>query len=364
MLEISSNFNKANNDIISRMIVVIIAGGSGTRLWPLSTSSYPKQLLKLTNEQSMVQNTYERAKTLSKKIYVVPDISHAHHIKEQLPDLDDNSFIIEPGRRGTANCIIAALAHISKQHDLNEPIAFISADHHIRDNDGFKHSFIKASEFSTASNKIVLVGIEPSYPATGFGYIERGERYDENQDAYKVASFKEKPDFDNAKKYLASGKYLWNCGYFVGSVSTFLAEMDKYAPDLKSNYDKLNSAKDPHSNEYSNTYQLFESNSIDYALIEKSSDLLVIPASFDWADIGSFKDLHSVVELDDNGNHIYGENIFTEELENVYVRNEEVKPIAVIGLDNVVIINTKDGILVSRKDLSQKVGDIAKKIQG
>jgi len=346
------------------MIVVIIAGGSGTRLWPLSTSDYPKQLLKLTNEQSMVQNTYERAKHIAKDIYVVPDVSHAHHIKEQLSELSEDNFVVEPGRRGTANCIVAALAHVSKRHGADEPIAFISADHHIRDVDGFAHSFNLAAEVSAAKNEIVLVGIEPTYPATGFGYIERDGEVDGFKNVHKVESFKEKPDFETAKRYMSSGNYLWNCGYFVGSLKTFLKEMQEYAPGLKANYDKLTAIKDATSSEYEKTYQSFASDTIDYALIEKSKSLIVVPASFDWMDLGSFKDLHAANESDEKGNHINGDNVYITDLENAYVRNEEDdKPIAIIGLDNVVVVNTKDGILVARKDLSQKVGDIAKQIQ-
>ena len=350
--------------ILVAMIVVIIAGGSGTRLWPLSTNRYPKQLLKLTNTKSMIQNTYERAKQLTDEIYIVPDVSHAHHIKDQLNGLLEDYFIVEPGRKGTANCIVAALAKIAKKHDNDEPIAFLSADHHIRDIEGFKHSFTKASEVSSKTKRIVLVGIEPSYPATGFGYIERGDIVEGVDDAYLVVNFKEKPDFETAKTYLASGNYLWNCGYFVGSVSTFLNEMEKYSPDLKKNYDQLSQVENELSDEYVSIYQSFQSDSIDYALIEKSEDLIVVPASFDWADIGSFKDLHAVIDLDEKGNHITGKAVYVDEIENVYLRNEEDKPVVVIGLDNVVIVNTKDGVLVARKDLSQKVGDIAKKIQG
>jgi len=345
------------------MIAVIIAGGSGTRLWPLSTNTYPKQLLKLTNKRSMVQNTYDRAKHLSKNIYVVPDVSHAHHIKKQLPELKDENFVVEPGRRGTANCIVAALAHISKKHGADEPVAFVSADHHIRDVEGFAHSFNFAAEVSSSKKKIVLVGIEPTYPSTGFGYIERDGSVDGFTGAYKVASFKEKPEFEIAKTYVSAGNYLWNCGYFVGSVNTFLAEMSKYAPELKNNYDKLVRIDDSGSKPYETTYQSFANDSIDYALIEKSEDLLVVPASFDWMDVGSFSDLHDVVELDEKRNYIHGENVHVLDVENMYIRSEEDKPIAVIGLDNIVIINTKDGILVARKDVSKRVGEIAKKIQ-
>lgn len=345
------------------MITVIIAGGSGTRLWPLSTANFPKQLLALTNERTLIQNTYDRAKKLSKEIYVVPDVSHAEALKAQLPELDEDRFVVEPGRRGTANCIIAALAHVAKRHDHDEPVAFVHSDHHIRDVEGFVKSFEIAAELSQEHKEIALIGIEPTYPATGFGYIERNGELDDLGTAYEVESFKEKPDFETARQYMASGRYLWNCGYFVGSVNTFVQEMQQYAPELEENYNKLSAITDTASTEYKETYLSFENQVIDIALIEKSKSLIVVPASFDWMDVGNFKDLHEANESDENGNHFRGDNIHCNEVENAYIRNEENKPIAVIGLDNVVVVNTPDGILVSRKDISHKVGDIAKKIQ-
>ena len=345
------------------MITVIIAGGSGTRLWPLSTSKYPKQLLTLTNSRSMVQNTYDRAKKISTDVYVVPDISHAHHIKKQLSELSEDHFVVEPGRRGTANAIVAALAHISKRHGGDEPIAFMSTDHHIRDIDGFARSFGLAAEVSAAKNALTLVGIEPTTPATGFGYIERDGDIEGFSNVHIVESFKEKPDFTTAKKYMASGNYLWNCGYFVGSLNTFINIMDNYSPVLKKSYDTLCAIDDSTSKEYKDAYLSFKTDTIDYALIEKAKGLIVVPASFDWVDLGNFSDLHGAIESDELGNHIHGEGVYITDLENAYVRNEEDKPIAIIGLDNIVVVNTKDGILVARKDLSFKVGDIAKKIQ-
>lgn len=337
------------------MIVVIIAGGSGSRLWPLSTPDFPKQLLKLTNDKSMVQNTYERAKRLTKEIYVIPDISHAHHIKTQLPDIPEDHFITEPGRRGTANCIVASLAYISKRHGTKEPVAFMAADHHIRDIEGFTKSFRTAESVSVERSEIALIGIEPTYPATAFGYVERDGELD-GAAAYKVKSFKEKPDFQTAKRYVASGNYLWNCSYFVGSIDTFLAAMTANAADLKANYDKLISAGDSEK-AYADTYLSFQNEPIDTALIEKTPNLVIVPASFDWMDIGSFKELHEANESDENGNHFRGKRIYDDEVENAYIRNEEDKPVVVIGLDNVVVINTPNGILVARKDLSQKVKD-------
>ena len=344
------------------MITVIIAGGSGTRLWPLSTSAKPKQLLKLVNDYTMVQNTYNRATTFSKEIYVIPDETIVKLLKQQLPVLDDEHIISEPGRRGTANCIIAALAHIAKNHpDHDEPIAFITADHQVRDVEGFGRSFIKAGEASKALKEIALVGIEPTYPATGFGYIERGAETSQ-ESVYEVKSFKEKQDFDTARKYMHAGNYLWNCGCFVGSVNTFLQTMKSSAPVLLERYEALMGLDDG-TKEYVDTYHSFESDSIDYALIEKAKKLIVTPATFDWMDVGNFKDLHDVNEQDEIGNYICGDKVHMIEVENAYVRNEEEKDIAIIGLDNVVVVNTPDGVLVARKDLAPKVGDIAKKIQ-
>ncbi len=345
------------------MITVIIAGGSGTRLWPLSTPDYPKHLLVINGQdKSLLQNTYERAKKISSAVYVLPEISHAHHVKEQLPELNDEAFIIEPARRGTASCIVAALEHVSKREDPDEPIAFLSADHYIRDIAGFTHSFKVAEKVSKKEKRIVLVGVEPDYPATGFGYIQKDGLYDEELFVYNVHSFKEKPDFDTAKKYIKSGNYLWNCGYFVGSVNTFKDNMRKHAPKMYASYEKLVATKN--EKEYKETYLGFENDTIDYALIEHVDDLLVVPASFDWMDLGSFGDIHKAVESDTKGNHTHGDDIKLEDVQNSFVQSYTDVPLAVIGLDNVVVINTKHGILVARKDLAQKVGEVSKRING
>ncbi|MCB0509955.1 MAG: mannose-1-phosphate guanylyltransferase [Bacteroidetes bacterium] len=343
------------------MIVCIIAGGSGTRLWPLSTSDYPKHLLKVNgDDKSLLQNTYERAKQIAEHVYVITEAGHAHHIKQQLPDLKDENFVIEPARRGTASCIVAAISHVAKRHDPEEVIASIHSDHFIRDTIGFKHSFKVAEEAAQKSGRIVLVGVEPDHPAIGFGYIQKDEIFDEESLVYSVDSFKEKPDYDTARKYVKSGNYLWNCGYFVGSVNTFRDKMQKFAPKMLSDFNKLHEAKD--DEEYKNIYLDFENEAIDYALIEKVEDLLVVPASFDWMDLGSYGDLHKAVGADEKGNYIGHGDVELMDVENSYIENHEGKPLAVIGLDNVVVINTKDGILVTRKDLGQKVGEVAKKI--
>jgi mannose-1-phosphate guanylyltransferase len=342
------------------MIVVIIAGGSGTRLWPLSTPSYPKHLLKVNgDDKSLVQHAYQRASSLTNKVYVVSESSHIQHVKDQLSAVPDENFIVEPARRGTAHCIVAALTEIGKNNPSDEAIAFIHADHYIRDIEGFAHSFRVADRVSQSEGRIVLVGVEPDYPSIGFGYIQKGERLGTDDYVFNVDNFKEKPDHQTAQQYLNSGDYLWNGGYFVGSLDTFKQTMQTYAPDLLASYERL-AAASPET--YQETYLSFENVAIDYALIEKVQNLLVVPASFDWMDLGSFKDMYDAADKDEQGNHLNG-NVAVEEVDNAFVQNLEDKPVAVIGLDNVVVVNTPDGILVARKDLAQKVGEVSKRLQ-
>lgn len=344
------------------MIVVINAGGSGTRLWPLSTPEYPKHLLNLTGDESLLQKAYQRAKKLSDSIYIVTEVSHVNHVKEQLPDLKDDAFITEPGRRGTAGCIIAGIHHIQSRHPHDEPIAFLHADHVIRDIDGFTYSFELAAEASKEHGKITLIGIEPSSPSSAFGYIQKDEKINDSGLLYTVKGFKEKPDFNLAKEYVRSGKYLWNCGYFVGSVDTFSSALEQFAPTWYGYYQALVATKDEAS--YEEAYLSFENDAIDYALMEKDKELLVVPANFDWMDVGSFSDVHKAVESDAKGNHINCEKVAVESVENSLIINqEEDKQVGVIGLDNVIVINTKHGLLIARKDMDQKVKDIVNKLK-
>lgn len=312
----------------------------------------------------MLQTAYDRAKTLGDTVYVVTESSHAAHVRVQLSELPSEAFLIEPGRRGTAHCIVFALDVIARTHDKDEPVAFIHSDHYVRDIDGFARSFTIAAQVSQSNKEIVLIGIDPTYPATGFGYIERDGAIDTDKGVYKVQSFKEKPDFDTAQRYVVSGRYLWNCGYFVGSVATFLQEMERSAPELKADFEALATIETVQSDDYNQAYLALDNQVIDVALIEKAENLAVVAANFDWMDIGNFKDLHDVVQKDKEDNYVSGDNIHAIDVANVYIRNEEVnKPIAVIGLDNIVVVNTPDGILIARKDVSHRTGEVAKKIQ-
>ena len=341
------------------MIVVIIAGGSGTRLWPLSTPDYPKHLLSLDGNESLLQNTYRRAKGLADNIYVITDKSHAHHVQKQLPELNEQRIIIEPDRKGTANCLLAGLHRISQHHDHDEPISFIAADHFVRDFDGFIQSFHVAGDATKQYKRVCLVGVEPTYPSTGFGYIEKAGLLGDEDMVYNVARFKEKPPFDVAQEYFKSGRYLWNCSYFVGSFNTFMATIEKYSPVMFKNFGVLKATTDDTS--FNEAYLSFETDTVDYALNDHVDNFMVVPATFDWMDVGSFQDLYDVTDADEQGNAVKGGRVLLDSVQNSLVRNDEDKPLAVIGLDNVVVVNTPNGIVVARKDLSQKVGEAAKK---
>lgn len=345
------------------MIVVINAGGSGTRLWPLSTPSYPKHLLKLIDEKSLLQHTYDRARLIADvdKIYVVTERGHSDLLHAQLSELPAKNLIIEPGRRGTGMCLVAGLERISRHNHNGSPIVFMHADHQIRDVEAFANAVTYAGKIAKAHQKITLLGVEPTYPAA-LGYIHKGDKLAGEDFAYRVQEFKEKPALDVATQYQQSGEYLWNMGYFVAPLAVFTNKMQQYAPKLYEYYQAL-MATNGDEKQYDQTYLGFESSIIDYDLMEKTPDLLVVPGTFDWADIGSFNDLPAAVERDADGNHLRGSNIQAVDVTNSYIRNEEQKTVAVIGLDNVVVVNTPQGMLVARRDLAQKVGDIAKKIQ-
>ncbi len=341
------------------MISVIIAGGSGTRLWPLSTPDYPKHLLSLTNNRSLLQNTVDRIRKLTtdEKIFIIPEASHSHHVEEQLPDFPKDHLLIEPGRRGTASCVLLAMQHIKKLGlPADEPIAILWADHLIRDENGFNNTFQHASELAKKHSKVVFIGAEPSYPSTGFGYMEHGSRFEGEADTYELVKFHEKPDHITAEKYFSSGRFFWNMGYLVTTLDTFEKAVEKDSPDYWKAYQKLLAAEDPNK-----AYMELESIAVDYAFSEKVKGALVIPGSFDWTDIGSFGDLHNISVQDAHGNFVKGEQVAMEGVSNSYVHNHNDVPIAVIGLDNVVVIHTEHGILVTNKNFAQQVGEVSKR---
>ena len=345
------------------MIVLIVAGGSGTRLWPLSTPDYPKHLLTITGDTSLLQNTFERAKRITSidKIYISTEQGHSEHVVAQLPELPANQIIVEPARRDTMPCILNALQLISTRHSHDESIASIHADHHIRDVAGFARALTVAGRVSAQHGRICLLGIEPYQPDTKYGYIHKGAIHDGEENTYEIKSFKEKPEYELAKQYFETGEFFWNAGYFVAPYTVFESAIREYAdPHWGQQLQRLNNAR---SAERDAIYLDFQKQPIDTALMERVPNLLVMPGGFDWMDVGSFDDVHKVTSQDQEGNAIVGQGIYSIDNEQLYIRNDCSRPVAVIGLDNITIVNTEHGLLVMRTDRAQKVKDAVNMIK-
>jgi mannose-1-phosphate guanylyltransferase len=341
------------------MIVVIIAGGSGTRLWPLSTRDYPKHLLALTNDRSLLQNTYDRIKGLADTVYVINEKSHSKYVGQQLPEIPRRRILAEPARRGTASCFALALSEIKRHKRSGEAILFLWADHLISDTKSFQKTIKEAAKLAEDENKLIFMGVKPTYASTGFGYIQMGKKAGKN--VCELKQFVEKPDKKTAEQYVKSRRYLWNTGYLIGTLGTFEREIREHAPRLWNDYRSLLSTILTMNRK--KIYMDFVSEPIDTALSEHVPDGWVVEGKFDWADVGSFHDLHGVSKQDKTGNHINGDNIELADVTDSYVRNDSEVPVAVIGLENVAVIATENGILVTNKEQAQKVGDISKKLQ-
>ncbi|MDR0591041.1 MAG: hypothetical protein LBG75_00520 [Candidatus Nomurabacteria bacterium] len=343
------------------MITIIFASGVGTRLWPLSTNEHPKQYRKLlSDELSMLQQTYNRAIKMSNAVYMIVRDEHMSHVKEQFADVDDDKIIITPVANGTTSCVIIALDVLRRQGvNEDEPIVFVPADHHIDNEDLFVATFTEAAKISQKTNAITLVGISPTYASTNFGYIEAGKT---EGGITKVSSFKEKPDAATAEKYLKTGRYYWNGGYFVGTYSTFTNEIEEFSQPMQDRLEKLRQVANYPSKEYTDLYGSFPEEAVDISLIEKSNNIYLTTAKFGWSDVGNFKDLHDVLDRDGADNHIIGDDVFVIGSTNSYIRDDGGKPVAIIGLKDVVVVNTEDGLLIAHRDSVHRNGEVAKQL--
>jgi len=349
--------------IMSKVIPVILSGGAGTRLWPLSREMYPKQLLSLTSKQTMLQDTAIRLAAIGGAIppIVVCNEAHRFTVAEQLRALDmqPSAILLEPSGRNTAPAVaLAALKALSIDPDATLIVA--PADHVIRD----AHKFRQAAEVAVAlaqHDKLITFGIVAHAPETGYGYIRRGEG---SGPAYPVAQFVEKPPLDLAQQYVASGDYYWNSGMFVFKASRYLAELSSLAPDILSacaaafeaakadlDFVRIDKAE----------FIKCRSESIDYAVMEKTQDALVLPLDVGWSDVGSWSSLFDVLPADEEGNVLLGD-VMVHDTHDCYVHATS-RLVTAVGMEDHIIVETKDAILVAPKDRVQDVKDLVAKIK-
>ena len=341
---------------------VIMAGGSGTRLWPLSRSLYPKQFLALTGEQTMLQETVQRLSNLDVNApLVICNEEHRFIVAEQLRALGKTgSIILEPVGRNTAPAI--ALAAEVTVNDNDPLLLVLAADHVIQNNDAFTEAVKNAIPLAQAG-KLVTFGIVPTQAHTGYGYIKRGNAVADSS-GYDVNAFVEKPDPRTAANYVESGEYYWNSGMFLIKASRYLQELQKYRPEI------LNACKKAlehttHDNDFvrldAEAFATCPDESVDYAVMENTTDAVVVPLDAGWNDIGAWSALWEVNEKDEEGNAIFGDTILQDTTNSLIHGGERL--IATIGLDNMVIVDTKDALLVACKDKVQYVKKIVEKLK-
>lgn len=345
------------------IIPVIMAGGTGSRLWPLSRDLMPKQFLKLDGDTTMLQATVQRLQGLDALApLVICNEEHRFIAAEQMRQINqlDHNIILEPVGRNTAPAIaLAAMTAIKKGQD---PLLLVlAADHIISDSQEFRQVVVQASEFAAADN-LVTFGIVATGPETGYGYIKRGV---EKSGAYSVQQFVEKPDLETAKGYVSSGEYYWNSGMFIFKASVYLAELKQHRPDIYSACEQAMAEVDPDLDFIRVNKEAFlacPDDSIDYAVMEKTTKAVVVPLNAGWSDVGSWSSLWDVTAKDENNNVHKGDVLSVASKDNYVFA--ETGLVATVGLENIIVVQTKDAVLVAAKDKVQDVKSIVQQLKG
>ena len=335
------------------MFGIILAGGSGSRLWPLSRELHPKQLLNFTGEESLLQSAFERLQKCmpDENILSITNTKHLPNIRVQLKSLTENPIILsEPVSKNTAPAIAISSKFIIQNYGKDEIILAVPSDHIIKDIENFKKA-ISEGEKLAQEGYFVTFGVKPSYPETGFGYIQTGEKV---SNGFTVVQFSEKPDADTAQKFIQDKSYFWNSGIFMFKASTLLEELHKYAPEIFEITEKIdmkNSTEIPFVE-----FDRMPNISIDYALMEKSDRLAMIKLESDWKDLGSWDAIYDVNPKDENNNVFVG-HVLDKNSKNCLVYSSS-KLVTTIGLEDTVIVETEDAILACKKDKTQEVKQI------
>lgn len=344
------------------MIALIMAGGVGTRFWPLSTKSKPKQFLNILGEKSMIQQTVERIKPLInyEDIYIVTNIEQVELVIEHLPQIPEENVIAEPLGRNTAACIGFGAIILEEKYPSDETMLVLPADHYIGKPEKFLEIVSFASQFAKETENLITFGIKPTFPATGYGYIEYGEKsIDGKFTAYTVKIFKEKPDLETAKAFVSSRNFSWNSGMFLWRIDAILEAIKKYMLDL---YYQLNQIKKLLStnktNEIKEIYKNLQNIPVDIGIMEKATNTAIIPVDIDWNDIGSWQAVYDMKDKDKNGNFFEGFIIDIDSKNNYVLSESKKKIISLSNVDNLVIVDTKDALLICKKEKSQNVKKI------
>ena len=346
--------------------VAIMAGGIGSRFWPMSRTALPKQFLDVLNTgKTLVQWTYERyAKFIpAENIFIVTSEEYVDIVKKQLPKLPVENILAEPSKKNTAPCI----AYISfKLAQMNPDAKCIVApsDHLILEEDRFQSIALQALDFVDNIKALATLGIQPTHPNTGYGYIQF-EGLEVAKDVFKVKTFTEKPDLEIAKSFLASGDFLWNAGIFAWKVSSILAAFEKYQPEMYELFDQ----EKPHFNTTEENaaiqriYPQCTNISIDIAIMEKANNVYVMPASFGWSDLGTWNSAYENMEKDYLGNAVASDNVIVIDATKCMVNSPKDKLVVLQGLDDFIVVDTKDVLLICSRDKEQSIKEYVAEVK-
>ena len=347
------------------MYHVILAGGSGSRFWPQSRSEKPKQLLKILGNETLIRLTFKRLCKISDpdKILIVASKKLCQLIRRDIPEIPRNNFIIEPIGKNTAPAIGLAALHICKR-DADAIMGVYPADHIIVGDSKFKQIITKAIKMVKKKSSLITIGIKPTYPATGYGYIQYDlSRKQSIKDIYKIKTFAEKPQLEIAEKFLNSGEFLWNAGIFVWKANIILHEMKTFMCEL---HDALDAISDSYGGPNYDTvldreWKLIQPESIDYGILEKVKNVYTIKADFQWNDLGSWHSLFSILTNNKNTSYHDGEVVSIQSENNLIISPNRLT--AVVGVKNMAIINLDDATLIVPHDKSEAVKDVVKMLK-
>jgi len=356
---------------MSENFAVIMAGGIGSRFWPISRTNNPKQFLDILGTgKTLIQMTYERLSHLfdHDKIYVVTNEDYLELVKKQLPGILECNILLEPALKNTAPCIAYSVYKIySKYPSAN--VAILPSDHLITDETTFLNKIEEGLNFVKENDSIITLGINPSRPDTGYGYIQFYTEQVENN-IYKVKTFTEKPTTEIAETFIQSGDFLWNAGIFLSSAATWISAFEKYLPEI---HELFKAGKKfyytAQEEEYiARSYPLCSVISIDYGIIEKAKNVFVIPSSFGWSDLGTWRSVKEIAESNEDGNVIIGKNVINRDTQNCFVYNSSRGLIVLQGVNNLMVVESDDAILICNMEHEQEVrlivSDIKDKYNG
>lgn len=346
--------------------VAIIAGGIGSRFWPKSRIGYPKQFIDILNTgKTLIQFTFERFRQFvpEENIFIITLKEYADIVKKQLPEIPGENIVCEPSRKNTAPCI-AFISFKIMQANPDASLIVAPADHLILDNIAFEETCKKAFRFVENNNALVTLGIKPTYPNTGYGYIQHEADFAEDN-IFKVRTFTEKPNLELAKTFLLSGDFLWNAGIFIWKVSAILEKFEIHEPEIfeifSAEKEKFNTPEEKEALE--RIYPLSTSISIDYAIMEKADNVYVIPSSFGWSDLGTWSSAYDNLEKDYLGNAIAGDKVMVIDSTQCMISAPHQKLLVIQGLNDFIVVDTDDVLLICKKEKEQEIREYVAEVK-